>query len=159
MGTHRLRMTQQFVASVPLATAHGFVADPLNVAPLMPGLDRIEARGPNDYEVIASAQIVTHSALFRINVELTETGPTRLAGRAAGEDATKDTRIELAGSLDLASETPDRTRIAFALEGVVDGDLVLFGSGPAIDFQARHMARQFAHDLRRALESLEGRPM
>lgn len=120
----------------------------------MPGVASVSADDDNTYEVIVAAQVVVKSALFRMRAKITEDEPTRLAVKATGGEVSGDTRIDIRGQLDLTSIDDAVTRIAFALRGTVEGKMMHVGTGPAINYQSRHMARQFASDVTKHIEAL-----
>ena len=153
MGTHNLRIAEEFTVRAPIELAREFMRDPEKVGPCMPGVASIEPRSETAYDVVVAAQVVVKSALFRMRAEITKEDATHLEGRASGEEVAGDARIDMFGRLDLTALERDSTRIAFVLEGTVEGKMMHVGTGPAISFQSRHMAKQFVNDVQQRIEA------
>ncbi len=153
MGTHNLRISEEFTVRVPIEFAREFMRNPEKVGPCMPGVASVEPRDEKTYDLVVAAQVVVKSALFQIRAEITEEDATHLEGRASGEEVAGDARIDMSGRLNLTALERDLTRIAFVLEGTVEGKMMHVGTGPAISFQSRYMAKQFVNETQRRIET------
>ena len=153
MGTHNLRISEEFTVRAPIEFAREFMRNPEKVGPCMPGVASIEPRSDTTYDVVVAAQVVVKSALFQMRAEITHEDATYLEGKASGKDVAGDARIDMLGRLNLTALERNSTRIAFVLEGTVEGKMMHVGTGPAISFQSRHMAKQFVSEAQRRIEA------
>jgi carbon monoxide dehydrogenase subunit G len=153
MGKHDLRISEEFTVHAPIGVAREFMRNPEKMAPCMPGVASVEPRDERTYDVVVAAQVVVKTAMFQMRAEVTHEDATHLEGTAAGDEVAGDGRIDVLGRLDLTAVDEDQTKVSFVLEGSVEGKMMHVGTGPAISFQARHMAKQFVSEVKERIEA------
>ena len=119
----------------------------------MPGVESAEARNDRFCEIVASERVVTKSVQFRLRAEITEDDGTRLRGHVSGDSFDGESGLEFDCHLEIARAGDATTRLAFELEGVLRGKLAAQGGGIAVRLKARQMARGFAAEFTRRIES------
>ena len=148
-----MNMKEAFTVNAPLETTRAFLRDPEMIAPCMPGVASVVPRDETTYDVVATVQVIAKTAHFRIVAEITHETEIHLEGRASGEDIAGGGAVDLEGQLDLTPLDSDSTKVAFSLVGTLDGKMVHFGTGPAINYQSSHMAKQFANEVQKRIEA------
>ena len=146
-------MAQSFTVAAPLESVRRFALDLEAVARCTPGVESAEARGDRICEIVASERVVTKSVQLRLRAEITDDDGTKLRGHVSGDSFDGESGLELDGHLEIAHESEAITRLAFELEGVLRGKLAALGGGIAVRLKARQMARGFAAEFTRRIES------
>jgi carbon monoxide dehydrogenase subunit G len=130
-----------------------FLRDPQQVAPCIPGTERIEVVDDRHYHVVAGARVSFLSVSFVMNVTVTELEePVRLVSLAEGMDARIKERVKLRSTLTLEPRGAEATEVSYSI------DLSLFGKLAALGFavikgKAGQMAADFAACIKTRLEA------
>ena len=119
----------------------------------MPGVESAEARSDRVCEIVASERVVTKSVQFRLRAEITEDDGMKFRGHVSGDSFDGESGLELDGHLEISPDGDTTTRLKFELEGVLSGKLAALGGGIAVRLKARQMARGFAAEFTRRIES------
>jgi len=113
----------------------------------MPGCERFEKIGQDQYEALIMAEVGPMKSKFKIDVSLSEVDPPRgyvISGEGEGEDgaagfARGSARINL-------EEQQGSTVLEYSVEAMVGGELAQLG-GRLIDAKAKEMADEFFGNL------------
>lgn len=153
-----MKLTQQIVLAEPPATVWAFFEDPRRVAACIPGMEEMEALGPDQYRARVSQKVGPISATFTAKVTVAEkVAPERMRLVSTGQalrGAAGSFRSEATLRL-----VPDGggTRI------LVDGEVALAGvlgsvGQSVVERQAQTVTEAFARNLAQALAPGAGAP-
>ena len=143
----------EFAVSAPVDRVWAFVRDPDQVAPCIPGAERVETIDDTHYRVTAGAKVSFLSLSFALNVALTEIDePRRLVSVAEGMDARLKERVKLVAALTLEPAGAGQTTVRYRIDLTVYGKLAALGL-TVIKGKAKQMATDFATGIRTRLEA------
>ena len=143
----------RFTVKAPIDTVWAFLRDPHQVAPCIPGAEKIEVVDDTHYRVVAGARVSFLTLAFSMNVTVTEMDPPRrLVSTAEGSDARLKERVRLASELTLEPIGAAETAVSYKIDLTVFGKLASLGFS-VIKGKARQMAEDFATDIRGRLEA------
>jgi carbon monoxide dehydrogenase subunit G len=143
----------RFTVKAPIEAVWAFLRDPHQVAPCIPGTEKIEVVDDRHYHVVAGARVSFLSLSFAMDVAVTEVEePRRLVSIAEGSDARLKERVRLSSELTLEPVGPAETAMSYRIELNVFGKLASIGF-TVIKGKAKQMAAEFASNIRRRLEA------
>jgi uncharacterized protein len=144
----------RFTVQAPVARVWAFLRDPQQVAPCIPGAERIEVVDDRHYHVVAGARVSFLSVSFAMNVTVTEIEePVRLVSLAEGMDARIKERVRLRSTLTLEPRGPEVTEVSYAIDLSLFGKLAALGLA-VIKGKAGQMAADFAACIKTRLEAV-----
>lgn len=145
----------RFTVRAPLERVWAFVRDAEQVAPCVPGVERIEVVDDRRYHVVAGASVSFLTLSFALDVAVTEVDELRrLVSVAQGLDARLRERVKLTSELRLEAASPAETHVGYRIEVDVTGKLASLGLG-VVKGKARQMATAFATNVRARLEATD----
>ncbi len=128
-----MKIEEGFTVRAPRERVWAFLTDPTKMAPCVPGCREIQIVGPNSYRASVRVAIGPIKAEFRLEVEVEEEVPPRLARSVTrGEEGTRASTLLARSLLELKEIEPGATAVRYSSDISVVGRLGRFGLGVLI---------------------------
>lgn len=140
-----------FDVPAPRQRVWDFLTDIPNLAPCIPGCERLEQTGNDTYQGTVRVKVGPISARFGGNMSVLERhAPERVAARLEGKDAGTASLLKVNATLSLEEQGPASTRVAYHADVDVLGKLGSYGWGLMRRKAEEHLAT-FGANVRQRL--------
>ena len=154
-----MQIQQTFTVDAPPAAVWAFFEDVGRVARCVPGVQSVEALGPDRYKVIATQKVGFISATFEMATEVERREPLRSLALASVGKSVKGAvgHVRSKDRVDFEPTPEGGTRVTLTSEVAVGGMLGALGH-KAIASKSREITEKFAQALQAGLRAAEAGP-
>ena len=146
-------MERTFRVIAPPDRVWGFLRDPASFSSCIPGVSDVEALEDGTFRATVAVTIALLTARFGMGVRIVEErAPYHLVAEMSGDDGQTGTRLETRNTVDLEA-VDGETEVAFRIDARLSGKLAALDGGIAVKLKSRRMAREFAEEVKRRVES------
>lgn len=125
-----MKIEDSFHVRAPIDKVWRFITDPDQVAPCLPGCEKVEVTGPNTYRASIRVALGPIKTTFQVNVELTEQQPPHFAASTTrGEEGGKASTLSARSELRLRAIDESSTEVHYSSDVSVFGRLGKYGLG------------------------------
>lgn len=125
-----VKIENSFNVRAPIDKVWQFITDPDQVAPCLPGCEKVEVTGPNTYRASIKVALGPIKTTFQVNVELVEQQPpTYAVSTTRGEEGGKASTLNARSELRLRAVDDNCTEVTYSSEVSVFGRLGKYGMG------------------------------
>jgi carbon monoxide dehydrogenase subunit G len=147
-----IHIEQKFDVRAPQAEVWAFVSDMSRVTACVPGVEKVEPLGDNEYHLRMSTKIGPIKATFDGQVTFVERRPPEfMQVQMDGKDAITKSKIRVAATVDVSQAGDGLVTITGKADVDVLGALGKYGQGVA-DKKAAEIGAEFTKNLRAQLE-------
>ena len=135
------------------AVAFEFVADPVRLAPCIPGCKDLRELSTGRYSAVLTNQVAFITLSFKVVIELIKVEPPGvIEAKITGEAIGLVGRVVASAGLQLAEAGPNETEIRYTTNVGLTGKLGGLGE-PVFRAKSAEVAREFGANLKAAIES------
>lgn len=125
-----MKIEQTFTVGAPAERVWDFITDPTQVAPCVPGLEKVETLSPTKYKASVRVAVGPIKTRFNIDVEITEKiKPTLLLSVTRGEEGGRASMLSTKNELRLKDLGNSSTEVYYCSDVSITGRLGKFGLG------------------------------
>lgn len=129
-----------------------FITSPDEVAPCLPGCQRVEIVGPGKYKALIQVKVGPIKTSFNVDVDTVEERPPEYAAYSTrGEEGGKASRLSAESTLALRAVDEGHTEVTYTSKINVVGRLGKFAGG-VMKKMAESMSDQFVDAFRKRVE-------
>ena len=148
-----MKIEDGFTVRAPRERVWAFLTDPARMAACIPGCTEIQIVGPNSYRAGVRVAIGPIKAEFRLEVEVEEEVPPRLARSVTrGEEGTRASTLLARSLLELKETEEGATQVRYSSDISVVGRLGKFGLG-VMKKKAEALGAEFAKAVCERIEA------
>ena len=153
MSGHGVVVERTFEVDSSLDHVWEFLRDPASFSACIPGVSDVEALEDGTFRATVAVTIALLTARFGMSVRIVEErAPYHIVAEMSGEDSRTGTRLETRNTVDLEAVNGG-TQVAFQIDARLSGKLAALDGGIAVKLRSRRMAKEFAKEVKRRVES------
>ena len=125
-----MKIEGSFRVKAPTDRVWQYIRDPDQVAPCVPGCEKVEVTGPTTYAATVKVALGPIKTSFRVTVEVTTEEPPRfIASVTRGEEGGRASTLTAHNELRLEEVDPATTEVRYSSEVSIFGRLGKYGLG------------------------------
>lgn len=142
-----------FTVAAPQQRVWEFITSPADVAPCLPGCERVEITEPGKYRAVIEVKVGPIKTSFNVGVETTEErAPDFAAYTTRGEEGGKASRLSAESTLALKAIDATHTEVTYTSKIILVGRLGKFAGG-VMKKMAESMSNRFITAVKERLEA------
>lgn len=148
-----MKIEQTFTVAAPAERVWEFITDLKQVAPCVPGLEKVESISETKYKASVKVAVGPIKTRFNVDVEITEQSkPVHLLSVTRGEEGGRASMLSTRNELRLKDLGDGSTEVYYSSDVSVTGRLGKFGLG-IMKKKAKSLGDEFAENLRNKIEA------
>jgi uncharacterized protein len=125
-----VKIEGSFNVRAPIERVWTLITDPDQVAPCLPGCEKVEVTGPNTYKASIKVALGPIKTTFDVIVELTEQQPPNFAASLTrGDEGGRASTLTARSELRLKAIDADNTEVSYSSDVSIFGRLGRYGLG------------------------------
>lgn len=145
---------EKFNVKIPIQKLFDFLLDVKAVGPCIPGCEKLEPIGENEYDSIIRAKVGPIAVRFKIKSVITEIVPYNLIRTVAeGNEFKKLGQFKQKTEVNLKELSENETEVSYQADVSIVGRLATFGNR-ILRSKAKTLGREFAKNVTKKLENV-----